>query len=423
MSQSIFFSWQADTQTRVGRNFLREVLEEVCAGIVADANIDEAIRDIVIDSDTQGVAGQPPIVETIFRKIDASAVFIADMTFVGTRIDSRPTPNPNVLIEYGWALKSLKHERVICVMNDAYGAPTRDNLPFDLSHVRWPIRYTLSENSTPDIKAQEKRKLVAILSEAIRASFATISITQIKNPDPFPLANAKKDRARFRGPNEPIGFTDDFTGDTPKDVFLSDGPAIWLRLMPLYDSGKRWPAHELKPHMVENNQMNLIPLINGAGGYGSLRAADGVGMYRSNLRNKEGDDSILIDSFAFAFETGEIWSVDTTLLAYSGSSLPFTEDIYTKCFQHYKNFLQSIGIQPPYKWIAGITGVKNRNFNYPVQQGYARISSTGPRCANDFIVVEGEYDGQQSALITLMPFFAKIFEQCGLPRPEYLPQE
>jgi hypothetical protein len=47
------------------------------------------------------VAGQPPIVETILRKTDEAAVFVADMTFTAKRVDGRPSPNPNVLIEYG----------------------------------------------------------------------------------------------------------------------------------------------------------------------------------------------------------------------------------------------------------------------------------------------------------------------------------
>jgi hypothetical protein len=37
-------------------------------------------RELTVDSDTQGVAGHPPIVETIFNKIDGACMFVADMT-------------------------------------------------------------------------------------------------------------------------------------------------------------------------------------------------------------------------------------------------------------------------------------------------------------------------------------------------------
>ena len=121
MARTVFFSWQADTPNKCGRTFLKDALDEACKGIAADTTLDEALRDIAIDSDTQGVAGQPPIAETIFNKIDAAAVFVADMTFTNKREDNRRAPNPNVLIEYGWALKSLAFNRVISIMNTAYG--------------------------------------------------------------------------------------------------------------------------------------------------------------------------------------------------------------------------------------------------------------------------------------------------------------
>jgi hypothetical protein len=68
MPHTVFLSWQADTSTRTGRNFLREALEEACRAIGTDTAVDEALRDLSVDSDTQNVPGQPPIVDTIFNK-------------------------------------------------------------------------------------------------------------------------------------------------------------------------------------------------------------------------------------------------------------------------------------------------------------------------------------------------------------------
>src|SRR5258708_7346704 len=100
MPRSIFFSWQADTPSQVGRRFLREALEEACREVAGENSVDEAIRDeLTVESDTEGEAGQPPIFDTILRKIDEAAVVVADMTFTGKRLDGRPTPNANVLIE------------------------------------------------------------------------------------------------------------------------------------------------------------------------------------------------------------------------------------------------------------------------------------------------------------------------------------
>jgi hypothetical protein len=175
MAATVFFSWQSDTPTKVGRNFLRKALEDACAAIASDAAVGEAHRDLAVDSDTQGVPGHPPIVETIFNKIDSASVFVADMTFVAKRPNGDALPNPNVLIEYGWALKSLMHKRIICVMNTAYGEPSIDALPFDLRHLRWPFRYELLETASDEVRAEQRRKLTAFLTEAIRGCLGSIA--------------------------------------------------------------------------------------------------------------------------------------------------------------------------------------------------------------------------------------------------------
>src|SRR5205823_3505023 len=151
---TLFFSWQIDTPPRTGRNFLRGVLEDACKAIGSDATIDDALREITVDSDTLGVPGHPPIIDTILKKIDAASVFVADMTFVAERPGGGRVPNPNVLIEYGWALKSKGHERILCVMNTAYGEPSGEALPFDLRASRWPLALHLEDDAPPETKAE-----------------------------------------------------------------------------------------------------------------------------------------------------------------------------------------------------------------------------------------------------------------------------
>ncbi len=147
MPTTIFFSWQIDRPTKEGRNLVERALERAISRIGEDTEIEEAVRELVVDRDTKGVPGSPPIVDTIFRKIDQAAVFVPDLTFVGARPDGRPTPNPNVLIEYGWALKSLGYSRILPVMNTAFGKPTPDAMPFDMRHLRNPILYDCRPNS------------------------------------------------------------------------------------------------------------------------------------------------------------------------------------------------------------------------------------------------------------------------------------
>jgi len=117
MARTVFFSWQADRSTREGRNLIERALESAVSRIAKDAEVEEAVREgLALDKDTKGVPGSPPIFSTILDKIDRATVFVPDLTFVGTSADGRPTPNPNVLIEYGWALKSLRDQRIVAVM-------------------------------------------------------------------------------------------------------------------------------------------------------------------------------------------------------------------------------------------------------------------------------------------------------------------
>jgi len=60
------------------------------------------------------VAGSPPIVDTILAKIAACDVFVPDVTFMPASGERR-TPNPNVMIEYGYALKTPGPERIVAV--------------------------------------------------------------------------------------------------------------------------------------------------------------------------------------------------------------------------------------------------------------------------------------------------------------------
>src|SRR5271157_4655677 len=124
---SVFYSWQSDTPTKEGRNLIEQALKTAVARISNDATVEDAVReDLEVDKDTKGVPGSPPIFNTILAKIDKAAIFVPDLTFTGSRTKGGLIPNPNVLIEYGWALKSLGHSRIIPVMNEAHGAPSQE---------------------------------------------------------------------------------------------------------------------------------------------------------------------------------------------------------------------------------------------------------------------------------------------------------
>src|SRR5690242_5404417 len=114
---TIFYSWASDHAGGTTRYLIEKALERA----IIDLHSDEMIKvEPVMDRDTQGEPGSPDIASTIFGKIDQAQIFVCDVSIVDETV-KKPAPNPNVLLELGYALKTLGHKRVIMVMNTAFG--------------------------------------------------------------------------------------------------------------------------------------------------------------------------------------------------------------------------------------------------------------------------------------------------------------
>jgi len=166
MKRIVFYSWQSDLPNACNRGFIQTALERAAAAITAD---DTVAVEPVVDRDTQGVAGAPDIASTIFAKIDAADVFVADITITARPNDGRVAPNPNVLVELGFAFKALGYEKVILVFNRAFGKI--EELPFDL-RMRRVISYDMP--AATDERASERKSLEKVLDQAIRSALEGI---------------------------------------------------------------------------------------------------------------------------------------------------------------------------------------------------------------------------------------------------------
>lgn len=163
MKMTVFYSWQSDLPNSINRGFIEDALERAVKNI---RNDDSISIEPVLDRDTAGIPGSPDIAATIFSKIDHASVFVGDVSFINTSSDGRRTPNPNVAMELGYALKSLGSERVIAVFNEATGKI--ENLPFDLK-MRRVETYRLPEGTSE--KSEERKKLSAKFETALRYIF------------------------------------------------------------------------------------------------------------------------------------------------------------------------------------------------------------------------------------------------------------
>lgn len=142
MDISIFYSWQSDRPEDFCHYLIRDAANQALKDIGASNEVELLPR---LDHDTKGEAGMPEIADTILRKIQSAGFFLADMTFVATTDDAKQIPNPNVLLELGFAARAVGWERIICVMNEEYGE--RERQIFNVRHRRLPIGYKLNDRA------------------------------------------------------------------------------------------------------------------------------------------------------------------------------------------------------------------------------------------------------------------------------------
>jgi len=178
---TVFYSWESDLHAKTTRNLIEGCLNKAIQQLGREDDLD---IDPSLDRDTRGVSGSPVILDAILEKIDNCTAFVADVSIINSGDPSRPTPNPNVCIELGYAIKSCEWDRILPVCNEFYGSV--DKLPFDIPERR-VISYTLSEDPTQEEIKAAKEKLVAIfkirLKEILKLSRESIIDIQIGDPD------------------------------------------------------------------------------------------------------------------------------------------------------------------------------------------------------------------------------------------------
>ncbi|MXX22388.1 MAG: hypothetical protein F4Y02_17660 [Chloroflexi bacterium] len=180
MAHTVFYSWQSDLPET--RNVIGWALQSAVRDLNRECTLEEARR---VDQDTAGIAGWPDIASTILSKIETCEVFVADLTPInGPKSKSRLTPNPNVMLELGYALATgIGRTRIVCVVNDAY-LPEGDlkELPFDVRGSR-PIVFRLADAATRGAekgledaeRSAARRDLAGKLARGVRACLNAIA--------------------------------------------------------------------------------------------------------------------------------------------------------------------------------------------------------------------------------------------------------
>jgi hypothetical protein len=181
LKATIFYSWQSDLPSSTNRSLIQDALERAAKTIRAD---DSLAVEPVLDRDTQNVSGAPDIAQTIFQKIEKSTAFVADVTIINPGL-GRPTPNPNVLLEAGYAFRALGSARTVLIFNTANGPI--EALPFDL-RMRRVLSYHLPPGS--EDKPEQRKKLQTGLEMALRAILTNVATQSAVEAAPSPADSA-----------------------------------------------------------------------------------------------------------------------------------------------------------------------------------------------------------------------------------------
>jgi len=179
MASIIFYSWQSDLPNSTNRGFIQRALEQAAKEIRCD---DSIAVEPVIDRDTAGVPGSPDIAATILQKIDQCDIFACDVSIINQGATTRLTPNPNVLIELGYALKRLGWSRILMIQNTEFG--NIEDLPFDLRMKR-VIPYTAREGEAN--RAEERKKLKSTLVRALKEVFRHLPESEGNDAESFTI--------------------------------------------------------------------------------------------------------------------------------------------------------------------------------------------------------------------------------------------
>ena len=155
--KTLFFSWQSDTSRDCNWNAISHAAKYALTDVEAEL---DNLRIDYLES-TSNTAGSPNIREKIFERIAEADIVLCDITTINQAASTRKTPNPNVLIELGYAAGVVGWDRIILVFNEVFGA-FPDDLPFDISQHR-VIRYKMSNKTDASAKGQLKTTLKAAI--------------------------------------------------------------------------------------------------------------------------------------------------------------------------------------------------------------------------------------------------------------------
>ena len=413
----IFWSWQSDTPGKTGRHFIRKALNEAIEALKQPEDVEEpAVRELKdavhLDHDRQGVTGSPWLLPTILKKIDASKIFVADVTPVskisatdrnGTARREKRNMNPNVAIELGYALKSLTELNVLMVLNTHYGE--REFLPFDIAGAAGPIMFNLPPDADAATLKSEAASLRRQFTDALRGFMAPL---EAATPE-FASTPHSSTPAVFFNIGEPLASfgekydRQNYTFDTDK--------GLYIRLIPHDQITKPFTKAALNS-AVQGMQFDTFSSQNSGLG---LVTANRYGVIAVEV---ESPSSGLLKSATQMFHNGEIWSFAPWVIADHGHGrlIPQValERVARRALPRFLKIICALGLNPPFLLELGASKIEG----YSIAVDNQIDTNLGPIC-NDQVSERVLLNSLDSAACdrALHHLFCEFCEASGYQRP------
>jgi len=293
----VFWSWQNDFEPKVCRLFIREALIAATDLAAEDLGLEDADRPEV-DHDTKNTPGMADIAATILEKIAKSAVFVADVTPIGVTAAGKALPNPNVLVELGWAMGKIGPERVICVLNTASGYKA-DDLPFDIRHRRM-MTYGLAPSADKRARLDAKKRLSDELFEALRSNLALHLSDSAAAKAIEGVEASATDPSIWATAGTTLEYADPFEPAIKKSLPFPTRPRAYVRIVPGH-----WRSH--KPNVNEISRLPAELTIRPGGSFDWGFCQEGFVSFSVRLDGESRGQQV-VDAVMFFDSTGEFWA-------------------------------------------------------------------------------------------------------------------
>jgi hypothetical protein len=166
MGYKIFYSYQSDINPDFNKIFIQLAIEK------AITKLNNQGLDVSLDFGFRGTPGTTILISEMLDKSKNADLVIVDLTYTSSKawydsyklnlfgkelrflnnLIEKKSPNPNVLLETGYAWSQKGYNRTLAIMNIAFGNP--EELPVDFKGFRYPIQYDFSEINITDRTAK-----------------------------------------------------------------------------------------------------------------------------------------------------------------------------------------------------------------------------------------------------------------------------